>query len=114
MKVKALIETTEIYKMSSIGTVFGCLVKWGRIDVGDPICVMNGSKKVFPLDKDYHYVEHIKRYKQDVLSVVSGDECVLPLGELKDLSDSFTVLVFEHQKEEEVAVGSMYRKASSN
>jgi len=116
MKVKAVLIIPDIYKMSSMGVVLGCIVKWGRIDAGDSICIMDGSKKVFPVEEDYYYVEHLKRFRENVPFAEAGDEVALAIGGVTGIVEEFTVLVFGEEKEKEDKVGAeyIYRKASSN
>ncbi len=79
-EIIATVEIREIFKITKVGTVAGCMVKEGKINrnsrirlIRDGIVVYSGS------------LGSLKRFKEDVREVASGYECGLNVANFNDI-----------------------------
>ena len=91
-EVTATVEVREIFKISKVGTIAGCMVKEGKITrnakirvIRDGIVVHTGS------------LGSLKRFKDDVKEVASGYDCGLNIDgfndiKIGDIIESYTIV----------------------
>ena len=75
-----LIEVREVYKISKVGTVAGCMVLEGVVRRGAKIRVLRDNVVIHTTELD-----SLKRFKDDAREVKSGFECGLSLKNYDDL-----------------------------
>ena len=75
-----LIEVREVYKISKVGTVAGCMVLEGVVRRGAKIRVLRDNVVIHTSE-----LESLKRFKDDAREVKSGFECGLSLKNYDDL-----------------------------
>ena len=78
---RGIAEIKQIFKISRIGNVLGCIVNEGKIINTDSARIIRDEKIIFD-----GKIESLKRFKNEVKEVDSGMECGLYLGEeLRDV-----------------------------
>lgn len=89
-KILCNVEVREVFKISKVGTVAGCIVLDGKINrnnkvrlIRDGIVVYTGS------------ISSLKRFKDDVREVLSGMECGLSLSNYNDIKVGDIIEGFE-------------------
>lgn len=89
-KIVSNVEVREVFKITKVGTVAGCMVLDGKINrntkvriIRDGIVIYNGS------------LSTLKRYKDDVKEVSSGYECGLSIENFNDLKVNDIIEGFE-------------------
>ncbi|MDP4153108.1 MAG: translation initiation factor IF-2 [Bacillota bacterium] len=89
-------EVRQVYKISSVGTVAGCMIKDGKITRGSGIRVLRDSIVVAE-DK----IDSLKRFKDDAKEVVQGFECGIGLEKFNDIKegDILEAYVIEEYRE---------------
>jgi translation initiation factor IF-2 len=95
-KITGLVEIREVYKISKVGTVAGCIVSEGKIARNSHIRVVRDGIVVFPTKDGAHgEVSSLKRFKEDVREVKSGLECGLTIKNYNDIKANDVVEVYE-------------------
>jgi translation initiation factor IF-2 len=79
-EITATIEVKEIYKITKVGTVAGCVVKDGKIQRHTHIRVIRDGIVVYT-----GQLGSLKRFKEDVKEVTSGYECGLNIENFNDI-----------------------------
>ena len=76
------VEVRQVYKISKVGTVAGCLVTEGKVHNKDKVRVIRDGivVKTAPIDS-------LKRYKDDVKEVPMGMECGISLVNYGDIQE---------------------------
>ena len=76
------VEVRQVYKISKVGTVAGCLVTEGKVHNKDKVRVIRDgiAVKTAPIDS-------LKRYKDDVKEVPMGMECGISLVNYGDIQE---------------------------
>ena len=89
-EVTATVEVREIFKISRVGTVAGCMVKDGKITrhakirlIRDGIVIYSGT------------LGSLKRFKEDVKEVASGYDCGLNIENFNDVKQGDVVEAYE-------------------
>ncbi len=75
-------EVREVYYISSIGTVAGCLVTSGNIRSNCNVRVMRNDKMIAETP-----IKELKRFKDNVKDVSSGFECGISLKDWNDIKE---------------------------
>ncbi|MDR1584823.1 MAG: translation initiation factor IF-2 [Prevotellaceae bacterium] len=95
--VTATVEVLEVFKITKVGTVAGCLVREGKIKrnnkirlIRDGIVVMTGE------------LESLKRFKEDVKEVGSNFECGLNIRNYNDVHIGDMIESFEETEVKKV------------
>jgi len=90
------VEVRQVYKISSIGTIAGCMVKDGKVTRSANIRVLRDSV-VIAEDK----IASLKRFKDDVKEVQHGFECGMGLEKFNDIKegDIFEVFIIEEYRD---------------
>ena len=83
-----LIEVREVYKISKVGTVAGCMVLEGLVRRGSKVRVLRDNVVVHTGELD-----SLKRFKDDAREVKAGFECGLSIKNFDDIKvgDQFEV-----------------------
>src|SRR5699024_11189528 len=81
-EIVANIEVRQVYKISKVGTVAGCMVLDGKMTRNTKIRVIRDGVVVFTGELDSH-----KRYKDDVKEVSKGFECGLSIAKFNDIQE---------------------------
>jgi len=88
--VLGMVEVRNVFKISKVGTVAGCMVTEGMIKRGSQVRLLRGGVVVHTGELD-----SLKRFKDDVKEVKSGFECGLSLRNYNDLQVGDLVEAFE-------------------
>ncbi len=94
-KIIGQVEIREIFKISKVGTVAGCMVTDGKIERKNKIRVIRDG-----VVKHDGELSSLKRYKDDVKEVLKGFECGLQLDRFNDIEvgDYLEVYITEEVK----------------
>ena len=74
------IEVLEIFKISKVGTVAGCIVREGKLSRHTPIRVIRDGIVIYT-----GKLGSLKRFKDDVKEVISGQDCGLNIESFNDI-----------------------------
>jgi len=85
-----LVEVRNVFKISKVGTVAGCMVTEGLIKRGSSVRLIRGGVVMHTGELD-----SLKRFKDDVREVKAGFECGLSLKGYNDLLVGDQLEVFE-------------------
>jgi translation initiation factor IF-2 len=88
--VLGTVEIREVYKISKVGTVAGCMVLDGLIKRSAKIRLLRDNVVVFDGELD-----SLKRFKDDVREVKAGFECGLSLKNFNDIKAGDQLEVYE-------------------
>ncbi|MCX7174149.1 MAG: translation initiation factor IF-2 [Proteobacteria bacterium] len=92
-QVIGLVEVRQVFKISKIGTVVGCMVLDGVVKRAAQVRVLRNSQVIHSGELD-----SLKRFKDDVKEVKNGFECGLSLRNFNDLNEGDQLEVFEIQE----------------
>jgi translation initiation factor IF-2 len=85
-----LVEIREVYKISKVGTVAGCMVLDGVVKRGSQVRLLRENVVIHTGELD-----SLKRFKDDVREVKAGFECGLSLKNYNELQQGDQLEVFE-------------------
>ena len=85
-----LIEVREVFRISKVGTVAGCMVTEGLVRRGAKVRVLRDNVVVHDGELD-----SLKRFKDDVREVKAGFECGLSLRGFNDINQGDQLEVYE-------------------
>ena len=88
--VLGLVEVRNVFKISKVGTVAGCMVTEGLVRRGASVRLLRGGVVVHTGELD-----SLKRFKEDVREVKAGFECGLSLKNFNDVQVGDQLEVFE-------------------
>jgi translation initiation factor IF-2 len=88
--ILGLVEVRNVFKISKVGTVAGCMVTEGVVKRGSQVRVVRAGVVVHTGELD-----SLKRFKEDVKEVKSGFECGLSLKGFNDVQVGDQLEVFE-------------------
>ena len=83
------VEVRQVFKISKVGTVAGCLVMEGKVHTKDRARVLRDGIVVHTAD-----ISALKRYKDDVKEVAMGMECGLSLVNYNDIQEGDIIETF--------------------
>lgn len=89
-EVIANVEVREVFKISKVGTVAGCMVKDGKIKRNSKIRLIRDGIVVYSGE-----LGSLKRFKDDVKEVASGYECGLNIQNYNDIKVGDIIEAFE-------------------
>jgi len=72
---RGFLEVKEIFKVSKVGIVAGCIVNEGKAVNGDKARVIRNDEIIYD-----GKIESLKRFKEEVKEVLQGQECGIYLG----------------------------------
>lgn len=87
------VEVREVFKISKVGSIAGCMVTDGMIKRKNRIRLVRDGIVVFTGE-----IDALKRYKDDVTEVKKGFECGIRIRNFNDIKEGDVVESFE-QKE---------------
>ena len=79
-EIVASVEVLEIFKISKVGTVAGCVVREGKLQRSTPIRVIRDGIVIYT-----GKLGSLKRFKDDVKEVASGQDCGLNIESFNDI-----------------------------
>ncbi|MCC8154063.1 MAG: translation initiation factor IF-2 [Tannerellaceae bacterium] len=79
-EITANVEVREVFKITKVGTVAGCMVKEGKIKRNHKIRLIRDGIVIYSGD-----LGSLKRYKEDVKEVAFGYECGLNITNYNDI-----------------------------
>ena len=82
-EVVANLEVRQVYHISKVGTIAGCMVLDGKITRNTKVRVVRDGVVVFTGE-----LESLKRFKDDVKEVSKGFECGLSIAKFNDIQES--------------------------
>jgi translation initiation factor IF-2 len=89
-KIVANIEVRDVFRITKVGTVAGCMVLDGKIHRNSHIRVIRNGIVVFT-----GYLGSLKRFKEDVREVSAGYECGLNIDRFNDIQVGDFIEAFE-------------------
>ncbi|HNH14200.1 MAG TPA: translation initiation factor IF-2 [Rhodocyclaceae bacterium] len=89
-KVIGQVEIRQVFRISKVGSVAGCMVLDGVVKRGSQIRLLRDNVVVWTGELD-----SLKRFKDDVKEVKGGFECGLSLKNYNDIQESDLLEVFE-------------------
>jgi len=85
-EIMGQVEIREVYKISKVGTVAGCLVQEGKVNRNHHIRIIRDGIVVYPTNANQHAeLASLKRFKEDVKEVKNGMECGLTIKNFNDI-----------------------------
>jgi len=88
--ILGMVEVRNVFKISKVGTVAGCMVTEGLVRRGAAVRLIRGGVVVHTGELD-----SLKRFKDDVREVKAGFECGLSIRGFNDIQVGDQVEVFE-------------------
>ena len=79
-EIVASVEVLEIFKISKVGTVAGCIVREGKLQRNTPIHVIRDGIVIYT-----GKLGSLKRFKDDVKEVTAGQDCGLNIESFNDI-----------------------------
>lgn len=87
------VEIRQIFKMSKIGNIAGCMVVDGEIARGDSVRLVRDGTVVYE-----GKLTTLRRHKDDAAKVAAGFECGLTLENFQDIKEGDIVEVFRQEE----------------
>ena len=80
------VEVREVFKISKVGTIAGCIVQEGKISRNSHIRLVRDGIVIFPTREGAHgEISSLRRFKEDVKEVRSGLECGISIKNFNDI-----------------------------
>jgi translation initiation factor IF-2 len=89
-EIIANVEIREIFKITKVGTVAGCMVKEGKIKRGNKIRLIRDGIVIYTGE-----LGSLKRFKEDAKEVAQGYECGLNIHNFNDIKIGDIIEAFE-------------------
>lgn len=89
-EITATLELIEVFKITKVGTVAGCMVKEGKIRRDSKVRVIREGIVIYT-----GVLGSLKRFKDDVKEVVSGQDCGLNIENFNDIKVGDVLEAFE-------------------
>lgn len=89
-KIVAEVEIREVFKISKVGTIAGCMVLDGKINRNNDIRIIRDGVVIHT-----GRLASLKRFKDDVKEVAQGYECGLSIERFNDIQEKDIVEAFE-------------------
>jgi translation initiation factor IF-2 len=89
-EITATVEVQEIFKITKVGTVAGCMVREGKIKRGNRVRLIRDGIVIHTGE-----LGSLKRFKEDVREVTSGYECGLNISNYNDIKINDIIESFE-------------------
>ncbi|MFC2126570.1 translation initiation factor IF-2, partial [Bacteroidota bacterium] len=87
------VEIRDVFKISKVGTVAGCMVTEGKINRSNKIRLIRDGIVIYSGE-----ISALKRFKEDVNEVKSGYECGISIKNYNDLKIGDVIEGFEQQE----------------
>ena len=88
-----MVEVREVYKISKVGTVAGCMVTDGLVKRGSKVRVLRDNVVIHTGELD-----SLKRFKDDVKEVTKGYECGLQVERYNDIEVGDYLEIFKTEE----------------
>ena len=92
-EITASVEILEIFKISKIGTVAGCIVREGKIKRSNKVRIIRDGIVIYTGELD-----SLKRFKDDVREVATNFECGLNVKNYNDIKVGDIIESFEEKE----------------
>ncbi|MDR1402871.1 MAG: translation initiation factor IF-2 [Tannerellaceae bacterium] len=89
-EITALVEVREVFKITKVGTVAGCMVKEGKMKRNNKIHLIRDGIVIYTGD-----LGSLKRFKEDVKEVSFGYECGLNIAGYNDIKIGDMIEAYE-------------------
>lgn len=89
-EITANVEVLQVFKISKVGTVAGCMVKEGKIKRTHKVRLIRDGIVIHAGE-----LESLKRFKDDVKEVVSGQDCGLNITNFNDIQVGDIIEAYE-------------------
>jgi translation initiation factor IF-2 len=89
-KVVAMAEVREVFKITKVGTIAGCMVTSGKLLRNNKVRIIREGVVRHTGD-----ISTLKRFKDDVKEVASGYECGVQIANYNDLEIGDLIEAFE-------------------
>lgn len=89
-EMTAYVEVREVFKITKVGTVAGCMVKEGKIKRSNKIRLIRDGIVIYSGE-----LGSLKRFKDDVKEVAAGYECGLNINNFNDMKVGDVIEAFE-------------------
>jgi len=89
-EITGIVEIREVFKITKVGTVAGCMVREGKIKRGNKIRLIRDGIVIYSGE-----LGSLKRFKEDVKEVSQGYECGLNIHNFNDIKIGDIVEAFE-------------------
>jgi len=89
-EMTAYVEVRDVFKITKVGTVAGCMVKEGKIKRSNKIRLIRDGIVIYSGE-----LGSLKRFKDDVKEVASGYECGLNIHNYNDIKVGDVIEAFE-------------------
>jgi translation initiation factor IF-2 len=87
-EIMGQIEIREVYKISKVGTVAGCVVQEGKVSRNHHVRIVRDGIVVYPVNANQHAeLGSLKRFKEDVKEVKGGMECGITIKNFNDIKE---------------------------
>ena len=88
-EITATVEILEVFKITKVGTVAGCLVREGKIKRSNKIRIIRDGIVVYSGE-----LASLKRFKDDVKEVAAGYECGISFEKFRDIKEGDIIEAF--------------------
>ena len=92
-EITGTLEVKETFKITKVGTIAGCIVTEGKIFRNSRVRVIRDGIVIYTGE-----LASLKRFKEDVKEVVSGQECGLNIQNFNDIKVGDTIEAFEEKE----------------
>jgi translation initiation factor IF-2 len=89
-EITSIVEIREIFKITKVGTVAGCMVREGKIKRSNKIRLIRDGIVIYSGE-----LGSLKRFKDDMKEVAQGYECGLNIHNFNDIKVGDIVEAFE-------------------
>ncbi len=89
-KITATVEIRDVFKITKVGTVAGCMVKEGKVKRNSKARVIRDGIVVYTGE-----LASLKRFKEDVKEVAAGYECGLNIQNFNDIKVGDVIETYE-------------------
>ncbi len=86
-------EVLNVFKITKVGQIAGCVVRDGSILRNSQVRVMRGTEEMWK-----GKISNLKRFKDDVREVTNGMECGIDLGSFRDVRVGDMIEAFSTEK----------------
>ena len=85
-EIMGQVEIREVFKITKVGTVAGCLVQEGKIARNNYVRIIRDGIVIYPANAGQNAeLSSLKRFKEDVKEVKNGMECGLTIKNFNDM-----------------------------
>jgi len=89
-EVTATLEVREVFKISKVGSVAGCMVVSGKITRNERVRLMRDNVEVYTGD-----IAALKRFKDDAKEVAQGYDCGVQIANFNDIKEGDIIESFK-------------------